>query len=132
MKKFLTILLACFMLGVGLVGCGQTGEEVKSAFSGAVAEFQKDVKAIEETIEMDGKAALEILEEGEKTVKYKFTVAEEAVATEVSELEKKAVSMEEQIMSHLKALEDKGVAEAEAVVQFVDKEGKELYSKIFK
>lgn len=145
-KKILALIAACILLCLPLTGCAQTGEtmskveseaeklleEGKKILEGALAEIQKDAKKVEEAVQMEGKAALEILQEDEKTLKYKFTVAEEAAATEIGELEKKAAGLETEIQAHLQTLKDKGVKDVQAIVQFVDKEGKELYQKIFK
>lgn len=148
-KKLFVLTASVLVLALAFAGCGQAEKDVentvskieqeagkivaedKSAIESFLATIEGDVQKIEEAVEMDGKATLKILKEDEKTIKYQFTVAEEAVSTEVSELEAKATGLEQNIQEHLKSLKETGIADVKAVVQFVDKEGNELYSKIF-
>lgn len=147
-RKMIMMAAICVML-LGISGCGQAEQKLestvskveqeaskilsedKAAIEGFIATLTEDVKKIQEGIEMDGKATLEVLKEDEQTIKYQFTLAEEAAATEVSELEAKAAGLEKTVQEHLEGLKETGVADAKAVVQFVNQEGKELYSKIF-
>ena len=112
-KRFIAIMASCLVLGILFTGCGKGKNDVKdevtkveseagklldegkSAIEGFVSKIQADVKTIEEAVKMEGKATLEIVKEGEETLKYKFTVAEEAVGTEISEFEEKAAGLEE-------------------------------------
>ncbi|MDL2225414.1 DUF4854 domain-containing protein [Eubacteriales bacterium OttesenSCG-928-M02] len=141
MKKTVAFLLALSLLCCfALVGCSDAVKDdvkkVEDALKGAIEDIQKDADNLVEDMKLKGKATLEVLKEDEKNIKYKFTVleenAEEDMETSLAALGQKTDALGEDMNKKLTELEEKGVKDAQIVVQYVDKEGKELYSKIFK
>lgn len=156
MKRIMTTLLAlCMLGGFTLAGCssttkdelktagqdavedvkneaGKLGEEAKAGITEFINDVKADTESIVETLELKGKATLDVVHEDEKKVVYKFTEAEDAAALEAKDVEAKVKTAESHFAEKLTELKNKGVADAEIVVQYFDKEGKELYSKVFK
>jgi len=148
MKKIgLLAMAAVLAMSIALTGCGEevkkvedkVGEEV----SNVVAEGEKFVDEAIEAIKgetstlltdlgLAEKATVEVVKEDADTVKYKFTVLEQDAETEAKAIEEKIEGAADKFAAKVTELKDKGVEEAKVAIEFVDYEGKELYSKIFK
>lgn len=136
MKKIAVLLAVCLAVSCIFVGCTpkekKIENEVESAIETAVDAVKAEAEKIISDIDAEGKYVLEAIKEDEKTLKYEFTVAEEGVEADVAEIEEKVANLEDEVGQRLTALKDAGVKDAQILVRFIDKEGKELYSKIFK
>lgn len=149
MKKLGIALTVCLLASFFLVGCSNTNEMVeeqketveqkmdemadkgKAAVNQIVDEVKSGAQRLEEDLQIKGKATLEAVEENGNTLKYKFVAAKDSAAMETKEIEEKVAKMDGEIKQRLTDLKNKGVENAKVVVEFVDKEGKQLYSKVF-
>ena len=137
MKKYkIAIVAICVLLLVStLFACNKANEvvsDVEKMLNEAVQDIQKEAKEIEDKFEVSGKAALEILHKDEKQLVYQFQAVEKDVELDTKKAEAKVTEYASAFETKLQELKDKGVKDAEVVVQFLDKEGKEIYAKVFK
>lgn len=150
MKKFSILLAMAVAVCFVFAGCSKTKEEAgemkdnveekvtdmgtqaKNFFTDIRDDINNNAKKIEENLKLGGKATLEAIDEEADTLKYRFTVAGEELSMETKEMEAKAEELADEARTRLQQMKDKGVENAKVVVQFVDREGKELYSRVFK
>lgn len=155
MKKLITVLLSCSMLTVLLLtACGGGGASTggtstpassSSASSStsepaddgtnAAQELLDDAKAelekVKEEIEAEGLLVLDVLARDKDTLVYNYKLVSADVTLDVDVLESELEKQSSTFMATVEELEKKGATEAKVVIEYVDHEGKEIYTKIF-
>ena len=123
------------MLLATLLACNKASEVVSNVeimLNEAVQEIQEEAKEVEEKFELSGKAALEVLYKDKKQLVYKFQAVENDVALDAKKVEEKVNEYAFEVEVKLQGLKNKGIKNAKIVVIFLDKEGKEIYTRVFK
>lgn len=154
MKKYVVVLTALgLLLCMVLAGCSSAESKVESEVEDAVSNVESKVEDVAADVRaevaafveaakgeadkllqdllMEEKATVEVIHHDERVVRYEFTILEEDAETELAAIETKMGAMEDAFMGKLAELREKGVEEAQIIVSFLDKEGTEIYSKVF-
>lgn len=133
-RRNIALIFVVLLLFVIITGCKKTEEivaDAKELVKDVVMLIKEEASEIEADLELKGKAALEVFHEGEKTIVYEFKEVESGALDEAKVIEGKIGDAESVFTDRLAQLKEKGVEGAKIVVKFVDKEGKEVYNKIF-
>lgn len=157
MKKILTLTL-CFILAGCLVlaACGNAGEKVEEVTEDIEAVAEDVGSAAEEAadeavdyaqqlldegkdkfdeaktaVEDEGEYVLSILAQDGNKIVYEFTIVKDELEVTAAEAEDKINNAASEFEVTLQNLADKGAEEAQIIVKYLDKEGKEIVSKIF-
>lgn len=156
MKKLMTVLLSCSMLTILLLtACGGgSGSSASTADAGSststggtstsepadtgsnaaqdlLDEAAAELEKVKEQIEAEGLLVLDVLARDKDTLVYNYKLISADITLDVDVLESELEKQAEVFMNTVEELEKKGAAEAKVIIEYVDHEGKEIYTKVF-